>query len=121
MSGADQAPGNVGSDRDDPRLSEYERAVLDGTEDMVDVSVGALGACDGCAALGTSAHESHFSWSPCGICRTQLGGDRHVWHWTSSRVERGGFATVLEHEDDACTDCLHYIANGTIPENWRRR
>ena len=49
--------------------------------------------------------ESSFSWSSCGICGSTLGGDREPWHWIDEDNE-------IQHEDDACIDCVYYMANG---------
>lgn len=61
-----------------------------------------------------------FSWRPCGICGTTLGGDRCVWHWIYGGDEYGKGGTI-EHESDACTDCVYYLANGDEPESWHAR
>jgi hypothetical protein len=59
----------------------------------------------------------HFSCHPCGICGTTLGGDRHAWHW----VDPNDPAREIEHESDACTDCVVFLANGDEPESWKAR
>jgi len=50
-----------------------------------------------------------FSFSDCGVCDTTLGGDRYVWH----AIGEDG---ALLHFDDACSDCVLYLANGDVPE-----
>lgn len=59
---------------------------------------------------GEVESEGSFSWSGCGICDSTLGGNLEVWHGVSK--ETGG---VL-HFDDACVDCVVYLANGDVPE-----
>jgi len=56
------------------------------------------------------ASEPSFAWSECGICGSRLGGNREVWHYV-----HGG---KLYHADDACTDCVLYLATGDAPEDW---
>lgn len=55
--------------------------------------------------------ESSFSWSSCGICGSTLGGDREIWHGLDD------LTGTLYHFDDACTDCVVYLANGDEPES----
>lgn len=50
-----------------------------------------------------------FSSGGCGVCGSPLGGDRFTWH----ALGDGG---RLLHFDDACTDCVLYLANGDVPE-----
>ena len=57
--------------------------------------------------------EGHFSWRPCGICGTTLGGTRESWHGVDRVTGRS------YHFDDACTDCVVYLANGDEPEGAR--
>jgi hypothetical protein len=52
--------------------------------------------------------EPGFSWSPCGICGSGLGGDREPWH----AINEG----EILHFDDACVDCVLYLAYGDLPE-----
>ena len=61
---------------------------------------------------GRVESEPGFSGSPCGICGTALGGNREVWHWIDP--ESG----TIQHEYDACVDCVVYLANGDEPEVW---
>jgi hypothetical protein len=48
-----------------------------------------------------------FSRGECGICGSRLGGDREVWHGIAD-------GRIL-HFDDACCDCVAYLANGEVP------
>lgn len=110
-------------------MSEYTDAVERGLEGLNYPSTGACPGCEDCWGThapdateqefeemwqrGEICDEASFSHSPCGICGTRLGGDRHVWHW----VDDDG---RICHEDDACTDCVMYLANGDEPEQWER-
>ena len=53
--------------------------------------------------------EASFRRGGCGICNSPLGGNFEVWHW----LDADG---AIQHEYDACIDCVHYLANGTLPE-----
>ena len=53
--------------------------------------------------------EPSFSWSRCGVCGSRLGGDRYPWHWLDENNE-------IQHEDDACIDCVFYITYGDEPD-----
>lgn len=65
-------------------------------------------AFDEAVRNGHAYDEPSFSWSPCGICGSRLGGDREAWHYVH--------AGKLYHNGDACTDCVLYLANGDAPE-----
>jgi hypothetical protein len=54
--------------------------------------------------------STHFSWTPCDCCGSQLGGDREVCH--------GLIDGELWH-GNACMDCVAYLANGEEPDDWR--
>lgn len=56
---------------------------------------------------GDAPSESHFSWWPCDICGSRLGGDREVWHYVADGK--------LRHGAGACVDCIVYLANGDEP------
>lgn len=109
-------------------MSAFTDAFAIGIHGLKGVSTGTCPGCptcmdaDGCAdeaahraMLDTEqcpSSEGHFSWSPCGICGTKLPGDRSAWHWVDPK-------DGVVHEDDACTDCVMFLANGTEPEDWR--
>lgn len=116
-------------------LTDYALAVESGLEGLHAVSTGTCPGCADCAeAHGFDASdadsmaeyeaardygtldEASFSWSPCGICGCRLGGDRYFWH----AIRVGDESREILHFDDACTDCVYYLANGDEPENWRR-
>jgi hypothetical protein len=106
-------------------MSRYTDAVERGLESMEAVSFGLIcsGDCPACNDAGFAepytedgtpygeyvGDEGSFSWAPCGICDSSLGGGRYVWHWLDVNGE-------LMHEDDGCVDCLFYISNGDEPE-----
>ena len=107
-------------------MSNYTQAVDDGLEGLKFPSVGPCPGCETCKtafgfktlkefdrgyAMGKISDDGGFSWSPCGICGTQLGGDRYVWHWVDDDDN-------IAHADNCCVDCLVYLANGDEPENW---
>ena len=112
-------------------MSTYTDAVARGLADMKGVSSGECPGCATCAERHDMTREEHeeawrsgklggdeesFSWSPCGVCGTTLGGDRCTWHWIRGGDEHG--KGEIEHDDDMCTDCVLYLAYGTEPENW---
>lgn len=51
--------------------------------------------------------EPSFSWRECGICGSRLGGERSTWHYIADGR--------IWHHNDACTDCVLYLANGDEP------
>lgn len=58
---------------------------------------------------GDVCDEGHFTWAGCDICGSSLGGDHYEWH----AVDKDG---AIIHGDDACVDCMMYLANGDLPE-----
>ena len=60
-------------------------------------------------ASGDICEEASFSNYPCGICGCNLGGDRSAWHFILDGE--------IHHEDDACTDCVLFLANGDVPDD----
>lgn len=123
-------------------MSAFTEAFQRGTEGMTTTSTGTCPGCsecmeiDGCgdaeehrrkcSAVDCPSGEPTFSHCPCGICGTRLGGTRHAWHWIDRRQLDAARRSneprpQVNHEDDACEDCILYIANGTEPEVWRAR
>jgi len=114
-------------------VSAFTDAVDARLNGMRGVSTGECPGCERCAELHRMSPEQHraawhdgklddaegsFSWATCGICGTTLGGDRHVWHWIHGGDAHGAGGSI-EHENNACTDCVYYLANGDEPESWR--
>ena len=85
----------------------YANAVAANLKGLEFVSVG---ICDSCEECKDRSDEASFSWRSCGVCGSKLAGDRFVWH---AQLDGN-----LVHFDDACVDCVQYIANGEEPENW---
>ena len=83
--------------------SPYARQVEHALAGLEAVSTGLCLGCSECADA-----EAHFSWRPCGICDSRLGGDREVWH----AIVDG----EIQHYDDACVDCVMFLANGVEPD-----
>lgn len=59
--------------------------------------------CEDCIGRG---EEPKFSWWPCELCGSPLGGDRYPAHY----VDHHGDADHAE----ICTDCLFAIEEGEI-------
>jgi len=68
------------------------------------VSVGWCEVCDHCPE---DEDEGFFSWSPCDVCGSGLGGNRYAGHM----LVDGKLCHI-----DVCVDCVMYIANGDLPE-----
>ena len=103
-------------------MSAFEETVATQLEGIFFFSVGACPGCETCG-LGEepsnedydAAQESSFSWSSCDSCRSSLGGDRHPAHGIIAESEEAARGGDIEHFS-VCVDCLHYHANGTLPE-----
>lgn len=98
-----------------PGCSECAEAF--GYEDDDDEKPGARTAVEKYDAdyeAGKVEAQATFSRQDCGICGSSLGGDREVWHGRSIMHPQWG----ILHYDDACTDCVMYLANGDTPERW---
>jgi hypothetical protein len=113
-------------------LDATDCAACDGTglcqecngEEPCDTCEGS-GECYPCAGTGETepdeearqcADEGSFSWSQCDACGSTLGGDRYPAHALSP--ERLGRSEHWIHLD-VCSDCLLFLANGDVPEDWR--
>jgi hypothetical protein len=112
-------------------MSKYTDAVSRGLKSLTAVSIGECPGCPQCAknhGMTPKAHErawrsgtlleteGSFSWRPCGICGTKLGGNRECWHAIDADKPVAG-GEIL-HFEDACTDCVMYLANGDEPDRW---
>ncbi len=56
-----------------------------------------------------ACEESYFSWEPCEVCGTTLGGDR---------IEANGWNSDTEEVEnyEICTDCEYYIEYGQLDD-----
>lgn len=113
-------------------MSEFSEAVERGLAGMTGISSGTCPGCAECMEIdGHSDEQEHklawntsdlpsasgsFSWRPCGVCGTTLGGDRNVWHWIDERDA----SREIHHEHDMCDDCALFLASGEEPEHWKR-
>jgi hypothetical protein len=88
-------------------MSAYTEAVERNLKGLEAVSTG---NCPGCNECSDANGDPYFSWSPCEICGSRLGGDRESWHALMDNK--------LIHCENACVDCVVYLANGDEPENW---
>jgi len=106
-------------------MSKYTDAVESGLRGLEAVSTGLCPGCDDCAdafgyesteaftadyETGQVYDEGHFSWNGCGICGSSLDGTLEHWHAIDKETKR------IVHFDDACMDCVLYIANGDEPD-----
>ena len=64
---------------------------------------------DGVLEAGGVPSEGSFSSRGCGICDSTLGGNLEVWHGVDSDGK-------IMHFNDACVDCVVFLANGELPE-----
>ncbi len=100
----------------------FEQAV---ERELKGVESESVGLCSGCAVClhdfdcsykeidnGTVCDEGSFSWHSCDGCGSILGGNRYVAHGIIPKMNN-----ELIHLE-VCQDCLHYLANGDVPENW---
>ena len=106
----------------------YTEAVKRNTDGMDHISVGFCPSCAQCSDekgfcclhsaqaaydAGKVTDEGSFSWSNCEGCGSTFGGDRFAAHgWANIN----GKITLLHFE--VCVDCLQFIANGELPEQW---
>jgi len=97
------------------------------TEGLIGLNVGLASVCSICRANyeydspdamredlenGDLFDEGGFSRVFCGSCGSEISGDRYAAHaWIDDERE------ILVHLN-VCVDCLRYIANGDIPEQW---
>jgi ferredoxin len=106
-------------------MSAYTDAVARGLARLGDttpsssVCPGVCPSCTTCACeLGFESVAAYadpfFSWRPCDICGSSLGGNREVYHYL-----RGENRTI-EHGASMCTDCVVYLATGDEPTEWER-
>lgn len=124
-----------------PPDSAYVQAVTRGLEGLQAVSTGVCPGCSTCAhehdysddnddpdrtlaafdeawRSGKVDSEASFSWSPCDICGSSLGGDREIWHAIMGQPGEDLKGRSIEHLNSCCTDCVMFLANGDEPEGW---
>lgn len=101
---------------------QYIASVKRGLKGLKFPSIGLCPGCEECAdnfdmsqdefsaawQSGDVSEEGNISYSGCGICNSELGGTHYVWHW----VDNDG---AINHESDACADCVQYLCNGDLP------
>ncbi len=80
---------------------EFLEAVAASTPDGWDVVLDGAGA----------DFTSYFTWEPCELCRSALGGDRHPAAFIKAATKEEPI------ELEVCTDCLMFIANGDLPHD----
>lgn len=108
--------------------TEFEKSFAKETKGLVNLFVGFIPTCEEClqkheiccehmAATLEISEEGSFSHSQCDGCSSELGGNRYSAHGIC--IEDSDFAGEILHMD-VCEDCVQYIANGEIPEDWRR-
>lgn len=102
-------------------LENFER----NTGGLEGLSTGPCPGCRECAAdhgltiraykrqfeRGEIPDEPGFSWSSCVWCEENLGGNRSVFHYVEKRK--------VYHDSGVCDNCVVYLANGEMPEDWR--
>lgn len=100
----------------------YLEALEHNLRGLSHVSAGACPTCEHCGPFDPDdcdacdvANEGGFSWSSCDACGSSLGGDRYPAHGFSKPFDNGD--DILVHLD-VCADCLCYLANGDVPEDW---
>lgn len=111
----------------------YEDRVASGLKGLEAVSTGICSGCDKCMGIygyettdkvrfeedwasGWLPEDGSFSHGACGICGSSLGGNRYMWHWIRPNDTGSVVGQPIEHESDACVDCVQYLANGTLPD-----
>lgn len=73
---------------------------------------------DEAVSSGKVNDEGSFSWSGCGVCGSHLGGNLYVWHALYEEdLKKPPEERTLLHFDDACTDCVMFLANGDEPDS----
>jgi len=105
------------------RQQAYLEAVERNLYGCEGVSTGPCPGCPQCASYAGMGEEEHreaweagkiesepyFSWSPCDVCGSPLGGDREDLHYVSEGE--------IYHGGEVCVDCMIYLANGDVPDD----
>lgn len=115
-------------------MSAYTKAFDHYTEGLEAISAGPSPGCEDCASnwgfrcvrsfsaayeAGEIEPEPSFSWRPCDLCGTTLGGDREEWHALIPNEDGTLKGAEMIHGNNACMDCVVSLANGDEPEEWR--
>lgn len=115
-------------------MSKYTEAVENNLAGLEAVSTGPCPGCEECASnrgyccahsfaaayeAGEVEPEPSFSWSSCDICGSHLGGDREEWHAIVPNKDGTLKGGEIFHGNNACVDCVVYLANGEEPERWK--
>lgn len=66
----------------------------------------------GCHGAVDQEPEPFFSWHPCGCCGRSLGGNRERYSFAVD----GSPDNAADFEADICTDCVYYLAYGTLDD-----
>lgn len=66
---------------------------------------------DNLLEIGELYDEGGFSWHDCELCGSNLGGDRYSAHGITNDENED----ILHY--NICANCVHYLANGDIPEH----
>ena len=97
------------------KYMRYERRLLASTGRLTFVSTGPAGTCPDCNPDGVDVdefherdHEPFFSWRPCEVCGSSLGGDREPVHGFD---DRGRLVHLT-----ACVDCVYYLEYGRLDD-----
>lgn len=97
---------------------DFETRFKEGMEDISHFSSGsAIRSCRQCVQSEYDAEafqgedtrqiEPYFSWSPCEICGSTLGGDREACHG----IYNGSMIHIV-----ACADCVYFAEYGTLEQ-----
>lgn len=101
--------------------AEYEATVARYLRGLEAVSTGACAGCEECGipeGEENYASEPFFSWTPCEICGSSLGGNREYWHAVIPATRQKGCV----HENGAmvhgqcCEDCVCYLNYGRLDD-----
>lgn len=101
-------------------VQEFKAAVAHYLKGLDAVSPGPCPGCEDCGLVDVDtmddpryeeAGEGGFSWQQCDSCGSTLGGDRSPAHCYNPDTK-----TILHL--DVCVDCVMYLANGDVPEEW---
>lgn len=100
--------------------TKFEKAVNDNLKGIESISVSLLSNCITCLSdnnctadeieNGIVSDEGSFSWRSCESCSSNLGGNRYSAHGVNVDNE------IIHFE--VCEDCLFYLSNGDVPDNW---